>query len=81
MDEWTVHEPSASLKLVKNKPEFTISVPVRRKHGFYFTNVGLFMFALTSLAFVSLFFPVDSLDARSDTTLALILTAVAFKVR
>lgn len=88
--EWTLFEHVDSQESELNTQEMnskkftrskiTLTCHVARKAGYFFWNVALIMFCITSLTFCSFTVDKDSSKDRLGITLTLLLTSVAFKM-
>ncbi|CAD5114966.1 DgyrCDS3996 [Dimorphilus gyrociliatus] len=88
--EWTLFEHVDSQESELNTQEMnskkftrskiTLTCHVARKAGYFFWNVALIMFCITSLTFCSFTVDKESPKDRLGITLTLLLTSVAFKM-
>lgn len=81
LSEWIIHPISAVAGLDDRgkKPQYTIHIPLHRRHEYFTQNVISIAFAISTLGFSAFGVPSEELADRSSITLTLLLTMVAFK--
>ena len=88
LTEWWLHNPTSSTRLSAlrsksrdgaRKPEFHISLHLRRRWQSYMLNIVSVLFCITATTFSALVVRPEEFGTRANLIVVLLLTAVAFK--
>lgn len=79
LTDWFVCPPEQALGEYKSQAELKIILPVKRRYHFYLSNVVCIMGCLSLSGFTVFGIGTDDLGSRSQVSLTLLLTAVAYK--
>mmetsp|Transcript_12914 Transcript_12914/g.19421 ORF Transcript_12914/g.19421 Transcript_12914/m.19421 type:complete len:416 (+) Transcript_12914:283-1530(+) len=84
MPEWEVHYPfdlaeANNTFTASQHPTYTLTLPVRRKAGFYIWNIMIPFSLISGLTLTCFALPPEEINDRLTIVMTMILTAVAFK--